>query len=95
MLIDSAKLQSAAKVSAQDLQGYYDQHRDEFRVPEQVNVRQILIKTPLPGADGKVDQKGVDDARKRADDVLKQLKAGAKFEDLAKVFSSSSKDGAR
>ncbi len=95
VLIDTAKLQGEAQVSQQDLQAYYDQHRDEFRAPEQVNVRQVLIKTPLPGTDGKVDQKGVDDARKKADDVLKQVKAGVKFEDLAKKYSEdpSSKDG--
>jgi len=95
VLIDTAKLQGQQQVSQQDLQKYYDQHRDEFRVPEQANVRQILIKTPLPGPDGKVDQKGIDDARKKADDVLKQLKAGAKFEDLAKKYSEdpSSKSG--
>jgi peptidyl-prolyl cis-trans isomerase D len=87
VLIDTAKLQGQAQVSQQDLQKYYDQHRDEFRVPEQVNVRQILIKTPLPGPDGKVDQKGVDEARKKAEDALKQLKAGAKFEELAKKYS--------
>ncbi len=95
VLIDTAKLQSEAQVSQQDLQNYYDQHRDEFRMPEQVNVRQILIKTPLPGSDGKVDQKGVDAAQKKAQDVLAQLKGGAKFEDLAKKYSEdpSSKDG--
>jgi len=95
VVIDTAKLQGEAQVSQQELQAYYDQHRDEFRMPEQVNVRQILIKTPLPGPDGKVDQKGIDDARKKADDVLRQLKAGAKFEDLAKKYSEdpSSKSG--
>jgi peptidyl-prolyl cis-trans isomerase D len=95
VVIDTARLQGETQVSPQDLQAYYDQHRDEFRAPEQVNVRQILIKTPLPGADGKVDQKGVDAARTKADDVLKQLKAGAKFEDLAKKYSEdpSGKDG--
>ena len=87
VLIDTAKLQDQQQVSQQDLQKYYDQHREEYRVPEQANVRQILIKTPLPGPDGKVDQKGIDDARKKAEDVLKQLKAGAKFEDLAKRYS--------
>jgi peptidyl-prolyl cis-trans isomerase D len=95
VLIDTAKLQDQQQVSQQDLQKYYDQHRDEFRVPEQANIRQILIKTPLPGPDGKVDQKGIDDARKKAEDVLKQLKAGAKFEDLAKKYSEdpSAKSG--
>jgi len=95
VLIDTAKIKDAEQVSQQELQAYYDQHRDEFRAPEQVNVRQILIKTPLPGSDGKVDQKGVDAARAKAEDALKQLKAGAKFEDLAKKYSEdpSSKSG--
>ncbi len=95
VLIDAAKIKGEMQVSPQELQGYYDQHRDEFRAPEQVNVRQILIKTPLPGSDGAVDQKGVDEARKKAEDVLKQLKAGGKFEDLAKKYSEdpSGKNG--
>jgi peptidyl-prolyl cis-trans isomerase D len=96
VLLDTALLQAQTQVSDQDLQTYYDRHRDELRVPEQVNVRQILIKTPLPGSDGKVDSKAADEARKKADDVLKQLKAGAKFEDLAKKYSedpSSSSGG--
>jgi len=95
VLVDTAKLQGQMQISQQELQSYYDQHRDEYRAPEQVNVRQILIKTPLAGKDGKVDQKGVDAARAKADDALKQLKAGTKFEDAAKKYSEdpSSKNG--
>ena len=95
VMVENAKLASEAQLSDSEIQSYYDQHRDEFRVPEQVNVRQILIKTPLPGTDGKVDPKGLDAAKQKADDVLKQLKAGGKFEDLAKKYSedSSAKDG--
>jgi peptidyl-prolyl cis-trans isomerase D len=94
-LVETAKLQAGIQVSQSDLQAYYDQHRDEFRAPEQINARQILVKTPLPGSDGKVDKKGVDEAQKKAEDTLKQLKAGAKFEDLAKKYSEdpSSKNG--
>lgn len=87
VLVETSRLQGEVKISDADVQAYYDQHRDEFRVPEQVNVRQILIKTPLPGPDGKVDPKGLDEARKKADDVLKQLKGGGNFEDLARKFS--------
>ena len=72
---------------------YYDQHRDDYRVPEQVNVSHILIKTPLPGPDGKVDPKGVEEARKKAEDVLKQLKAGGNFADLAKKYSEDPGSG--
>jgi peptidyl-prolyl cis-trans isomerase D len=94
-VLDTAKIQAETTVSREELQTYYDQHREDYRVPEQVNVRQILIKTPLPGSDGKVDPKGVEEARKKAEDVLKQLKAGANFEDLAKNSSEdpSAKSG--
>jgi peptidyl-prolyl cis-trans isomerase D len=95
-MIDQAKVASGVQVTQDDLQAYYNQHRDQYRVAEQAKVSHILIKTPLPGADGKVDEKGVAEAQKRAEDVLKQLKAGAKFEDLAKKYSEdpgSAKEG--
>lgn len=87
VLLDTARLEAQTSVSDQDLQTYYDRRRDEFRSPDQVKVSQILIKTPLLGTNGKVDTKAVDEARKKAEDALKQLKAGAKFEDLAKKYS--------
>ena len=86
-LIDNTKLEAQTEVTHDELQSYYNQHRDDFREPEQVNVRHILIKTPPAGAEGKPDQKGIDEARAKAADILKQLKAGAKFEDLAKKYS--------
>ncbi len=70
-----------------DLRTYYDQHREKYRVLEQVKVSHIWIKMPLPGADGKVDNKAVAQAQSRAEDLLKQVKGGAKFEDVAKKYS--------
>ncbi|MDP9264078.1 MAG: peptidyl-prolyl cis-trans isomerase [Acidobacteriota bacterium] len=86
-LISVTALQAQAPVTRDDLQRYYNERQDQFRVPEVVSVRHILIKTPAPGPDGKVDSRGVEAARDRAQDLLKQLKAGAKFEDLAKKYS--------
>ena len=57
------------------MQAYYNQHQDDYRIPETVTVRHILIKTPAPDASGKVDQKAVDAARAKADDIAKQLQA--------------------
>jgi len=95
-VIDLAKIESGVQVTHDDLLSYYNQHRDQYRVPEQAKVSHILIKTPLPGPDGKVDEKGVAEAQRRAEDILKQLRAGAKFEDLAKKYSEdpgSAKEG--
>jgi peptidyl-prolyl cis-trans isomerase D len=93
VVLDTAKIEAGVTVSREDLQAYYDQHRDDYRVPEQVNVSHILIKTPLPGPDGKVDPKGVEEARKKAQDVLKQLQAGGNFGDLAKKYSEDPGSG--
>jgi peptidyl-prolyl cis-trans isomerase D len=95
-MIDVAKIQNGVQITHDDLQAYYNAHRDQYRVAEQAKVSHILIKTPLPGPDGKVDEKGVAQAQARAQDLIKQLKAGAKFEDLAKKYSEdpgSAKEG--
>ena len=86
-IVETGKAEAGVQVTPDDLRTYYDQHRDQYRVPEQVKVSHIWIKMPLPGADGKVDDKAVAEAQHRADDLLKQLKNGAKFEDVAKKYS--------
>jgi len=86
-VVETAKEEAGVQITQDDLRTYYDQHRAQYQVPEQVKVSHILIKTPLPGPDGKVDEKGVAEAQHRAEDLLKQLKGGAKLEDLAKKYS--------
>jgi len=86
-IIETGKAEASVQVTPDDLRKYYDDHREQYRTPEQVKVSHILIKTPQPGPDGKVDEKGVAEAQHRAEDLLKQIKAGAKLEDLAKKYS--------
>jgi peptidyl-prolyl cis-trans isomerase D len=68
--------------SQQDIQAWYNQHQQEYSVPEQARSRHILIQVAA-GADAKTDAA----AKAKADDVLKQLKAGGKWDDLAKKYS--------
>src|SRR5438067_9420805 len=96
VVVDNGRMLAQTQISPDELKSYYNEHRDQYLVPEQVNVRHILIKTPLPGADGKIDPKAVDAARAKAQDVLKQVKAGGNFADLAKKYSDdpgSAKNG--
>jgi peptidyl-prolyl cis-trans isomerase D len=87
VVVDSSKVAAATTVTDQDLQAYYGQHREEYRVAEQVKVSHILIKTPLPEPGAKEDDKAVAAARAKADDVLKQVKAGGDFAKLAEKYS--------
>jgi peptidyl-prolyl cis-trans isomerase D len=93
LLLDKSRVAAQVQVAPEDVRTYYNEHQDQYRVPEEVKVSHILIKTPSQGADGKGDDKAVEEARKKADDVLKQLKAGAKFEDLAKKYSDDPGSG--
>ncbi len=72
----------APQVTDAEVQQYYNQHQQEFRVDDQVKVRHILIKVD-PSADAKTDAA----ARQKAQDVLKQIKSGGNFAELAKKNS--------
>jgi peptidyl-prolyl cis-trans isomerase D len=74
-------------VDPAEIQRAYSANQNAYRIPERVKVRHILIETPKPGADGKVDQKAIDAARAKAQDVLKQIKATGDWEGLAKKYS--------
>jgi peptidyl-prolyl cis-trans isomerase D len=66
------------QVSDADVQAYYNAHKDQYEVKEQVKTRHILIAVPA-GADAKTDAA----AKAKAEDLLKQIKAGGNFADLA------------
>jgi peptidyl-prolyl cis-trans isomerase D len=74
--------------SQQEIQQYFNAHQSEYSVPEQARSRHILIKVAA-GADAKTDAA----AKAKAAGLLKQIKSGANFADLAKKNSEdSSKD---
>lgn len=86
-VLNDKDAEAKVTVAPADIQKYYGEHQEEYRVPERVRVRHIVIKTPAAGPDGKVDQKEMDAARAKATDILKQIKAGGNFAELAKQYS--------
>jgi peptidyl-prolyl cis-trans isomerase SurA len=68
--------------SAKEVQAYYDLHKQEYEQAEQVELSEILIPTPDGATDAQIAQ-----AQAKADEVETKLKAGGKFEDLAKQYS--------
>lgn len=91
LIADQAQLSQGLNPTDAELHALYNQNLDQFRTKERVHVRHILLMTQgKPSAD---DAK----IRAQAEDILKQIKAGANFEDLAKKYSqdpgSASKGG--
>ncbi len=70
-----------AKVSDAELRKEYQDSIDSFRTPERVRIRHILIKTQ-----GKPKEEAPQ-LKAKAEDLLKQLKGGADFAELAKKNS--------
>jgi peptidyl-prolyl cis-trans isomerase D len=67
------------QVSEAEIQQYYTAHQKDYQVDDQVRVRHILIKVDGPQADAA--------AKAKAEDLLKQIKAGGNFAELAKKNS--------
>jgi peptidyl-prolyl cis-trans isomerase SurA len=59
---------------------FYDEHKSELEQPEQVKLSEILVSTEQAGD----DQEKIGAAKAKADDLLKQIRAGTSFEDIAK-----------
>ena len=71
-------------VTADDAKKYHDEKPEQFKMPEQVRVSHILIK-PEQGADL---NEATARARTRIEGLLKQIKDGADFAELAKANST-------
>jgi peptidyl-prolyl cis-trans isomerase SurA len=69
-------------VTDQDVQDFYDANKASFFADDMVGIRHIFIDTHLLTA--KEDR---DKAARRADDIAKELKAGAGFGDLVMKYS--------
>jgi peptidyl-prolyl cis-trans isomerase D len=80
-LLDLSKLRASTTVSDDTLRAYYNSHIDEYKIENRAHVEHILFKTI-----GKTDAE-IAEIHQKAEDVLKQAKHGANFEDLAKKYS--------
>lgn len=89
LLADQAKMLQTLNPSDADLLKGYNQNPEAFRIPERVEARHILLKTQgkPPADDAKI--------KAQAEDILKQIKAGGNFADLAKKYSEDTVSAAK
>ena len=76
------KIASKALVTDQETKAFYGSNPDLFKIPEQVRASHILIKV-----DPKTDTAQKAAARKKIENIQKQLKNGTDFSEVAKQSS--------
>jgi len=80
--LDSKKLDVKVEPSEEELQQYYNERAAQFNSPEERRTSHILITV-----DEGADEKTVEAARKKAEEIKAKLDKGEKFEDLATKYS--------
>ena len=81
----SREVGSRIQISQAEVQKYYEEHRADLDRPEEVRLSEILISNATsPGKD--FDQ-ATAEAQAKAEDLLKQIRAGASFPELARKNS--------
>jgi peptidyl-prolyl cis-trans isomerase SurA len=78
------EIMGSLKVKREELEAYYNEHKDEFQRKEQIYLSGIFIST-----EGK-DASGIAAADRKARDVSRRAKSGEKFNELAQANSDSS-----
>ena len=81
IVADQAKVGESIPIADAQIQNYYNSHLDQYRTPERVHARHILLATNGKSDAEKAQIKG------KAEDLLKQLRAGADFAALAQKNS--------
>ncbi len=89
LIADETEIAKAFAIPDAELRRAYEQNRDRFRTPERVHVRHILLKT----ADKPKDE--IPKIKEKAEALLKQVKDGADFAELAKKNSEDPGSGAK
>jgi peptidyl-prolyl cis-trans isomerase SurA len=74
----SREVGSRIQMSRDDARKFYEAHKKEFESPGMVRLGQILIST---------EKRKPEEAEKRANDALAELKAGQRFTEIAKKYS--------
>jgi peptidyl-prolyl cis-trans isomerase D len=84
VLFDPSTLADLTPVSEEEARSYHEAKKAAFTLPLSMHTRHILIRLPLAL---ETTENEVREAREKAENVLKELRSGKKFEDLARRYS--------
>src|SRR5690242_10812753 len=86
----SKEVGSRMSISKEELQQFYDEHKQQMERPEQIRLSELLVSTEKKDKDksAPVDEAAqLAAAQAKADDLLAQIRKGGKFDEIAKKNS--------
>ncbi|MHC4251072.1 MAG: peptidylprolyl isomerase [Planctomycetota bacterium] len=86
--VEKADVTDRVKVTDDDVKRYYDEHRALYQRPESVRLKHFVIK-----ANRAAYAKEMKEAGKKAEEAIKEIKAGASFEEVAKRLTGKPPKG--
>jgi peptidyl-prolyl cis-trans isomerase SurA len=78
---------SRLAINKEDEQKFYDEHKSEMEQPETIRLSEILVSTEAKPNDSTDEAQQLQAAQAKAEDLLAQIRKGAKFDDVAKKNS--------
>ena len=81
------ELKAKNQISDEQVKKYYDEHPDDFLMPEQLRATHILFSFKDPVTKIDLSESQIADKRKLAAEILERVKKGEDFNGLVKEFS--------
>jgi peptidyl-prolyl cis-trans isomerase SurA len=78
---------SRLAINKDDELKFYEEHKSDMEQPETIRLSEILVSTDAKPNDSSDEAQRLKAAQAKADDLLAQIRKGAKFEDVAKKNS--------
>jgi peptidyl-prolyl cis-trans isomerase D len=89
LIVDQSKVAESIELPEAQIRNWYGSHLDQFRTPERVHVRHILLKTTGQSPDE------VNKTKAKAEALLKQVRSGGDFAALATKNSEDTVSAAK
>lgn len=82
------EVRTRVAVTGEEVEAYYEEHKEDYFRQEKIRVRHLLVKV----AAGENDE-SVQEARRKALDILEDYRGGADFADLVRKYSPETAAG--
>lgn len=86
-MVISREVGARVHIGREELRSYYEKHKDELKQEERVRLEEILVAPKVENEGAEASPAALQDAKKKADEILAAIRGGLNFETIAKEHS--------